>query len=167
MCNCVLPGLCSVHFAFAPRLHVFVGFGRFLSHPCCGISGESCWCVYICASPVCRTCVNVWTTEHGAEVRGRKGDGMHVSGLLTTLKTRALTDCPPSRHDRRTGKTTFYLTLECIFLLFSLSLSQHFSVISKVQFYRHSRAGVWNVAIKVRLVVLGGVHISPVLTCPL
>ncbi len=115
-----------VNCAFGPWLHVLVGFHTshscmvvyvFVMHLYCA-RVRFCVayvreCTYLCAFPCvyARVGVYVCVCIYKGEVRGRRGDDMHVSGLLTSLTTRTLTDCPPSRHDGCTGKPTAPLPL--------------------------------------------------------
>ena len=102
LCSCVLR--CGI-------LHECMFASTFV-HSCVCARARVCVCVYVCI------CVCIYK----GEVRGRRGDDMHVPGPLTSLTTHTLTECPPSRHDGRTGKPTAPLPLSVsqipLFLLF-------------------------------------------------
>lgn len=100
----------------------------------CGIFVWLHVCTNICAFPCVCAPVFVCVCIYKGEVRGTTGDDMHVSGLLTSLTTRALTNCPPSQHDGRSGKPNapFPLCLLKHFLVFPFC---HYGFMSQMYFF--------------------------------
>ncbi len=135
---------CMFLWDFTHHIHVCLCMfcDAFVLCSCALLCGICAWmhvhlCIPLCVR-VCG-CVRVCVCIYKGEVRGRRGDDMHVSGLLTSLTTRTLTDCPPSRHDGCTGKPTAPLPLsvsQIPFLVFPLCV--HLLISHWMFFVSHS-----------------------------
>lgn len=67
--------------------------------------------VYVLVHPG-NSMVSVWVCE--GEVRSLRGDDMHVSRLLTTLRIVRLVGCRPPSHDGHSGNSPLSLACCCL-----------------------------------------------------
>lgn len=70
-----------------------------------------CLCVYVCCCtlPLFLICVCLFVCVCEGEVRSLRGDDMHVSRLLTSLRIIRLVGCPPPSHDGHSGNSPLSL----------------------------------------------------------